>query len=606
MLIYIGEFIVFANRECSLLMAAESSSQLIGKSVLQFINPGYCSLIAEHSKAEADEGSVLLFTEERFIRLDESEVEVEVKAISIKFGNKSAIQLIIRDITDRKHRERVMLDILSRNRTAFQLVDKDGLTLFVNPAYINLFGAAPAADYSIYNDIQLEKQGSGDFLKRVKNGELVQFPDMHFHSHTSSEDFSIWTRIIAFPLRNKTGKTERCILMYENINETKKSETELTLAKETAEESDRLKSAFLANISHEIRTPMNGILGFSELLKESELDSEEQRIYIQKIKESGDRLLNIINEIIDMSRVESQEIKVNISETNINELIKILYTLFKSEVQHKGLLIYYKMGLPTKEAIIKTDREKIESILSNLLKNALKFTHNGFIEFGYEKKQGLLEFYIKDTGTGICPEHQEFIFERFRQGDESFNRNYEGVGLGLSISRAYVELLGGSIWVESEPGKGSVFYFTIPYNAEKESETIIDSDLPLCLEEHMVKNLNMLIAEDDEISTMLITKKVEKFVKKELKARTGSEAVEVCRNNPDIDFVLMDIKMPEMDGYEATRLIRQFNKDVIIIATTAFALKGDKERTIEAGCNDYISKPIDTKLLIGLIQKYFN
>ena len=240
------------------------------------------------------------------------------------------------------------------------------------------------------------------------------------------------------------------------------------------------------------------------------------------------------------------------------------------------------------------------------MKNALKFTHNGFIEFGYEKKEGLLEFYVKDTGTGICRDHQGFIFERFRQADESFNRNYEGVGLGLSISKAYVELLDGTIWVESEPGKGSIFYFTIPYNVKKHSDTIIDKELPLSLEKNQAKNLNMLIAEDDEISAMLITKKVEKFVKKELKAKTGSEAVEVCRNNPDIDFVLMDIKMPEMDGYEATRLIRQFNKDVIIIATTAFALKGDKERTIAAGCNDYISKPIDSKLLIELIQKYFN
>ena len=269
--------------------------------------------------------------------------------------------MIIRDITERKHKERILQDIFSKNPTAFQIVDKDGLTLSVNPAYINLFGAAQIQVILFLKIPNLNRiVVTGIFINGSKTAKL-SLSDLNYHTLASvpgSLSVSDWTQIIVFPLKDKIGKEERYLLMFENINRKKQSEMELIYAKETAEESDRLKSAFLANISHEIRTPMNGIMGFSELLKEPALDSEEQRIYIQKIKESGDRLLNIINEIIDMSRVESEEIKVNISETNINEQIKNLYTLFKTEVKHKGLLIYYKIGLPTKEAIIKNRQGK--------------------------------------------------------------------------------------------------------------------------------------------------------------------------------------------------------------------------------------------------------
>jgi len=383
-------------------------------------------------------------------------------------------------------------------------------------------------------------------------------------------------------------------------------EQELIHKTRKAEESDRLKSAFLANMSHEIRTPMNGILGFSELLKEPNLSGEQQQEYIEIIEKSGIRMLNIINDIIDISKLEAGLMKVDIKDTNINEKIEFIYTFFKPQAEHKRIQLYFKNTLPAKEATIRTDNEKVYSILTNLVKNAIKYSEEGAIEFGYIKKGETLEFYIKDTGIGIPKDRQSAIFERFIQADITDKMALQGAGLGLSISKAYVDMLGGKIWVESEEGFGSTFYFTLPYNAEPEGKNAVGNIVPEQEEKNLIKNLKILIAEDDETSEMLITIGIEKFGREILKAKTGLEAVEVCRNNPDTDLILMDIQMPVMNGYDATRQIRQFNKDVVIIAQTAFGLSGDREKAIEAGCNDYIAKPINKVKLLSLIQKYFN
>src|SRR5664280_2156037 len=305
-------------------------------------------------------------------------------------------------------------------------------------------------------------------------------------------------------------------------------------------------------------------------------------------------------------RQESGLMNVDIKETNINEKMEFTYNFFKPEVEIKGLQFLFKNGLSSKEAVIKTDNEKVYGILTNLVKNAIKFTYEGSIEFGYEKKGKYLEFFVKDTGVGIPKNQMELIFERFRQGSESHNRGYEGSGLGLSIAKSYVEMLGGKIWVESEEGKGSTFYFTIPYNAVSEEKRAIENVVSAEHKEVQVKNLKILIVEDDEISYSLLTRMLQKISKEVLHAITGVQAVEACNNNPDFDLVLMDIRMPKMDGNEATRQIRQFNKDVIIIAQTAYAFSGDKEMAIEAGCDDYISKPINKTLLYELIKKHVN
>ncbi len=249
-----------------------------------------------------------------------------------------------------------------------------------------------------------------------------------------------------------------------NLEETVFMRTEeLIKAKERAEDSDRLKSAFLANMSHEIRTPMNGILGFADLLKEPGLTGDEQQKYLRIIEKSGERMLQIIQDIIDISKIESGQVQVVLSETNVNELIEFIYAFFKPEAELKGLSMNIEPGLPLEEAIIFTDRGKLDAVLTNLVKNALKYCQEGSIYCGYRKNGELLEFFVKDTGPGISSEKQEAIFERFIQVDLSDKKITQGAGLGLAISKAFVTLLEGRIWLKSEPGKGSDFWFSIPY-----------------------------------------------------------------------------------------------------------------------------------------------
>jgi hypothetical protein len=397
----------------------------------------------------------------------------------------------------------------------------------------------------------------------------------------------------------------------------KKINQELQIAKDRAEQSDHLKSSFLANMSHEIRTPMNSILGFSGLLKESTLVNEKQKRYIGVIEHSGKRILNTINDILTISKIESGTLGVNISEFNINEQIESLYTSFKDEIEKKGIDFSYKNGLADSESIIISDGQKIYAILLNLLTNAIKFTNHGAIEFGYILKMDVepseLEFFVKDTGGGIRQDQMKLIFERFRQGSESLTRNYEGAGLGLPISKAFAELLGGKIWAESEEenltsGKAgkTAFYFTIPYNVKSNNKADMKKSTYETGKVRQDKDMKILIVEDDVTSNTMLEIMIEDYCKAPLLAINGLEAVQLCKDNPDIDFVLMDIKMPELNGYEATKKIREFNKDIIIFAQTAFALPGDKEKAIEAGCNDYISKPYSQGELTGLISKYFN
>ena len=389
----------------------------------------------------------------------------------------------------------------------------------------------------------------------------------------------------------------------------KKSEQALIIAKERAEESDKLKSAFLANMSHEIRTPMNGILGFAELLKEPELTGEQQQNYIRIIEKSGIRMLNIINDLIDISKIEAGLMNVSINNSKINEQIEFIYNFFKPEVEGKGMTLSYSNFLSDKDSIIETDGEKVYTILTNLVKNAIKYSDKGSIDFGYifipkTNNNGIdnLEFYVRDTGIGIPKNRQVAIFERFIQADISDKMARQGAGLGLSITKAYVEMLGGRIWVESEPGKGSVFYFTLPYkipvHSTQKEEFIISPD-------NIINNLKILIAEDDEPSELLIQLEVEKYSKEILKAHSGIEAIELCRNHPDIDLILMDIQMPIINGFDATKKIREFNKKVVIIAQTAFGLTGDKEKALEAGCSGYMSKPINGIILKGIIEEKF-
>ncbi|MBK7030415.1 MAG: PAS domain S-box protein [Bacteroidales bacterium] len=522
-------------------------------------------------------------------------------------GTPNKIVLLHENITDQKNAEVLLNDIIENNPMSIQVVDKEGHTLRGNPAFINLFGSVPPPEFSIFEDLKSKSSELKDLVARALNGEIVHLPDIYFNAHDAiaeAPDIPLWIRALIFPLNNSIGKPERFVFMHENITERKVAEQELIKAKDQAQESDRLKSAFLANMSHEIRTPMNGILGFSELLKRPNLTGEQQKEYIRIIEKSGARMLNIINDIIDISKIEAGLITVEIEESNINEKLNYIYSFFKPQADEKGIYLFVGKSLPDNQVCIKTDNEKFYSIITNLVKNAIKFSHNGVIEFGYQLKGEFLEFYVKDSGIGIPIDRQKAIFERFIQADIAGKMAYQGAGLGLSISKAYVEMLGGNIWVESEEGTGSTFYFTLPYKTNADKEINKQQPEPAG-KSNDVRKLKILIVEDDEVSEMLLAETVIRFSKEILKAGTGIEAVEICLSNPDIDLILMDIRLPEMGGYEATRQIRKSNKEVIIIAQTAHGLTGDREKSIEAGCNDYIAKPIHKDELQALIQKYF-
>ena len=389
------------------------------------------------------------------------------------------------------------------------------------------------------------------------------------------------------------------------VIERKKMIEDLVAAKEKAEESDRLKSAFLANVSHEIRTPMNGILGFADLLKQPELTGEELHHFIGIIEKSGERMLNIINDLINISKIESGQMDINTTETNINEQIEFLYNFFLPEAKQKKIELNHTCPLPVSRSFITTDREKLYAILTNLIKNALKFTPSGSISFGYQLSENKVLFYVKDTGIGIPLNKQKTIFERFVQANSDHKSRFEGAGLGLAISKAYIEMLGGKIWIESEEGKGTSFYFTLPTTCNTKSEKDGDNEAKLWYTDISESAKAVLIADDDEISMLYMKRMLEEFNVELFEAKNGAEAVEICRKHPEISLVLMDINMPELNGFEASKRIKQFRPELTMIAQTAYALEHDIENYKDP-FDGYITKPIKTDEIKNLIYNELN
>jgi len=381
---------------------------------------------------------------------------------------------------------------------------------------------------------------------------------------------------------------------------------ELIKARDKAEESNRLKSAFLANMSHEIRTPMNGILGFTDLIKEPDLSGDERNSFITIIKNSGLRLLKTVDDLINLSKIEAGMVEISTKSININTLLVELYTFFTVEANKKGLQLRYTTTLENTFADITTDTDKLHAILTNLISNAIKYTHKGFVEFGCFPSEKAIQFYVVDSGIGIEPARQSAVFERFVQADIENRHAYQGAGLGLAIAKSFVEILEGRIWVESTPDVGSKFQFTLPFNKITTQNTSLE--LPGSSAIRVMRNdrIKILIAEDDNTSVSLLMRTLKPIAGEILVAPNGAEAITIAKKNPDIKLILMDISMPMVNGYEATRQIRTFNKEVCIIAQTAFAMFGDKEKAIEAGCNAYISKPVKLDELKVLINKFLS
>jgi signal transduction histidine kinase/CheY-like chemotaxis protein len=437
----------------------------------------------------------------------------------------------------------------------------------------------------LWETISSGKIWRGEFHNKKKNGELF------------------WESASVSPILNEKGKIINYIKVAEDITEKKITEKELIEAKEKAEESNRLKSAFLANMSHEIRTPMNGILGFTNLLLEPDLGDDTKEEFIGIINKSGERMLKTVNDIIEISKVEAGIVEVNKSIIDLVEISKNLMNFFKFQAQQKGLMLSFYCD--DMSLLIQTDESKLVSILTNLIRNAIKYTDYGEIQVNCLKKKDYIQFSVKDTGIGVPENRLTAIFNRFEQADIEDTRAYEGSGLGLAITKSYVEMLGGKIWVESVVGKGSEFYFTLPNLTEITKPTFSDIPEKNDTNDGFSQRIKILVVDDDKNSADLLKVYLKQVANTILYANSGQKAIEFCKNNPDIDLVLMDIKMHAINGLDATKEIRKFNKEVSIIAQSAYALSGDKEKAIEAGCNDYITKPIRKDKLLALIQNYF-
>ncbi|KAF0195692.1 MAG: hypothetical protein FD166_2865 [Bacteroidetes bacterium] len=386
-----------------------------------------------------------------------------------------------------------------------------------------------------------------------------------------------------------------------------KAEESLQLAKEKAEESDRLKSLFLSNMSHEIRTPMNAILGFAEMLQDAELSIDEKDRFLDVIIKSGDNLLRLINDIIDISKIEAGQLKIIYSDCYLNEMFTDLEIFFNREMTrlHKDhLTLYMQPGNTDPDFAVYTDPVRLRQIITNLTGNAFKFTDEGFIEIGYRIKDDKIEFYVRDSGIGIPVDQQKLIFERFGQVREAASHNLSGTGLGLTISKNLVEMLGGNMRLDSYPGEGSTFWFDIPLKVGRHrSESIAEPD-SVHLPRLDLTGKCILVVEDVDTNYFYISSLLEKLNGKVIRAGNGQKAVDLCKENNDINLVLMDIELPVMDGYKATQIIKVFRPGLPIIAQTAFAMMGERERCIEAGCDDYIAKPIRKEILFEVISRF--
>lgn len=381
----------------------------------------------------------------------------------------------------------------------------------------------------------------------------------------------------------------------------------LVLAKRKAEESDHLKTSFLSNMSHEIRTPMNAILGFSNLLSHPEIGICEKEEFVNLIKINGKNLLTLVEDIIDISKLDSGQLQIKNSPCKLHELMTEIFDSFHEDIKRRGLFnlkLYLKEGVSDENILILTDGYRLKQILINLISNAVKFTERGFVEFGYNQiEDQFLQFYVKDTGIGLPHGKENEIFERFSKFNNDKQRLYGGTGIGLSIAKNLVNLLGGDIWVESEAMSGTTFYFTLPYHRLINQKPIEDTKHET-INEFNWEGKTFLVAEDEEDNFRYIEVALALSNASLIWAKDGQEAVDVFRKVNNIDLVLMDIKMPLMDGYTATREIKTINKKVPVIAQTAYALSEEKEKSKEAGCDDYIAKPIGYENLLTTINKY--
>jgi PAS domain S-box-containing protein len=536
----------------------------------------------------------------------------EVVAFQTQPGN---MVTLFNDITQRKKTEAALLE--SEERLSFALTaTNDGIwdykplenKLFWSPRYYSMLGYEPEefpASYENWRQLvhpddlsNIERaltdcmEGKSDYY--IEEGRLK-------NKHGGYQWMLIRGKVIE---RDVSGKVLRMSGTHVDITERKIIYNELLKAKERAEESDRLKSAFLANLSHEIRTPMNAILGFTDLLINPELSFKQKNNYIEIIHKSGNHLLSIISDIIEISQIDTGQITVHPAPVNIDQLIANLYEQLRVTIPaNKPVELKIDPVSGDNGSLIITDEVKLQQILTNLVANAIKFTDTGMISMGFHYiSKDEIEFTVQDTGIGIDEKYHKMIFERFCQvdGDQAIKQG--GSGLGLAISKAYVNMLGGKIWVQSELNKGSRFSFTIPAVKPVPDEKPAKTTARAVKREKVDCLGQILIAEDDEYNYLFLKKVLSDTGYHLLRAHNGKEAIDICASNNDICMVLMDIKMPVMNGLDAARHIKKLKPLLPLLAQTAYALEMDRKQIEQAGFSGHIIKPIEIEKLLDMIE----
>jgi PAS domain S-box-containing protein len=484
-------------------------------------------------------------------------------------------------------------------------VGADKTINYVSPAYITQLGYSE--NHEVYQHIESllklvhpnERNALDERIEdaiRSKKEKLI----FSYRIKRNEGDY-IWREDSAHFQYDSNGNYGGFYAICRDITERKQIELKLQESLLNAEAGNRLKTTFIQNISHEVRTPLNGILGFSDLLADPNVSGMEKEHYNILLKKSSDRLISTITDYMDISMIESGNVELRIKTLNINNLINSVNLKYQEACEMKNISFNLHIPVDYENIKLTTDFELLTKCVYQLLDNAVKFTKYGSITFGYNLRSEFVEFFVRDTGIGIETEAQERIFEPFEQESQESTRGFEGNGLGLSITREFLKLLGGDIRVESEKGFGTTFYFTVPLKADNQNkpEPIIsqvnrsEAVLPV-----------ILIAEDDLMSDIYLKNILRPYTSNIYKAANGKEAMVMCAKNPEISLVLMDLKMPVMDGFEATRQIRTFRKDLPIIAISAYALAKDKKEAYEAGVTDFLPKPVGKAELFEKLRKY--
>ncbi len=584
--------------------------EIMGKTDEEYgATPAQAEVYRQADREVIESGEPVKIPEEQVLRKDHSLGWFQtVKIPYMHPGHKMpAILGVATDITERKETEDELRRSGERFRKLFEshsavklIIDPaDGAIVDANRAAADFYGWPPEKLRQMRIQ-EINTQPGDEVAGRIK--KVMDHGNLRFEASHRLADGSL-REVEVFTSRVEIDGKELLHSIIHDITEKRKILSDLIAAKEKAEESDRLKTAFLHNISHEIRTPMNAIVGFTSLLDSPTLSEDTRKQYIDVVYQSSTQLLSIISDIVDISNIETGLIRLAIAETNINKLLVNAFDLYSLQAKQKKLRFSFTTSLTDQQAFVMTDSTKILQILSNLVNNAIKFTQRGSVTFGYTLKNKELEFFVSDTGLGIPEDKFSRIFERFYQIDDPNILKTVGTGLGLSISKGYVELLGGKIWLTSLPGTGTTFFFTVPYVESKAGNSPVD--IPESRRSKLIlPGKTILVAEDDDVNFILMRELLSGVDATIIRAVNGEEAVKHCDNNKPPDLILMDIKMPIMDGYRAAEIIRQMRPDVPIVAVTAYAHASESEKAMAAGFNGYISKPVDRSQLLSLISRF--